>query len=110
MIEIKIFKEANHIKGIESKGHAGYAEDGQDDIVCSAVSSITQTAMLGLMQIVGIKLDYDIDGANGYLKFSLPQNISDEQIHDADIILGTMLCGIEDIHEGFSNFVKLEVL
>ena len=39
----------------------------------------------------------------------LPDNLSSSKRHDADIILNTMLCGVKDLHEGYSDFVELEV-
>jgi len=110
MIKIKVSTIKNRIIGIEADGHANYADIGEEDIVCSAVSSVIQTAMLGLMQIAGIKLQYSRDDKKGYLNFSLPQKITDIQEHDAQIILNTMLCGIKDLNEGFSDFIELEVL
>ncbi|MFA5757959.1 MAG: ribosomal-processing cysteine protease Prp, partial [Clostridia bacterium] len=77
MIKIKVFTDENRILGIEVNGHANYADIGKEDIVCSAVSSVIQTAMLGLMQVVGIKLQYSNDDQKGYLNFNLPQKITD---------------------------------
>ena len=66
--------------------------------------------MLGLLQEAGIKLDYKRDDGKGFLSFNLPKKITDNQKHDAEVILNTMLCGIQDLHEGFSDFIELEVL
>lgn len=40
---------------ISVTGHAGYAPAGQD-IVCAAVSALTQTLILGLRQVAGMEL------------------------------------------------------
>jgi len=110
MIKIKVSTKENRILGIEASGHANFAGTNEADIVCSAVSSVIQTAMLGLMQVAGVKLEYTKNDKNGYLNFNLPKKITDIQQHDAQIILNTMLCGIKDLHEGFSDFIELEVL
>lgn len=45
---MKPFEDKNRI-GLWSRGHANFVKKG-DDIVCSAVSAIVQTAMLGCQQ------------------------------------------------------------
>ena len=45
----------------------------------------------------------------GYLKASLPRDLDDATRHDCDVILNTMFLGITDLHEGFSDFIELEV-
>ena len=60
------------------------------------------------MQVAGINLDYEVREEDGYLKFSLPP-LSKERRHDADMILNTLYLGIFDLHEGFSDFIELEV-
>lgn len=49
MITIKAEKKSGLVS-IKVEGHANYDEHGKD-IVCSAVSAITQTALLGLLAI-----------------------------------------------------------
>ena len=93
--------------GVTCKGHTGYAEAGED-IVCAALSSIVQTAALGLLQVVGVKLDYRTD-ERGYLKMALPDDLDEKVRHDCDIVLETMLLGVADLNQGYSDFIELEV-
>lgn len=108
MTSVKIAKQDKSIVAIECDGHTGYAEEGED-IVCSALSSIIQTAVLGLLQVAAINVELDIDEERGYLKCVLPDSLSPEQRHDADVILNTLYLGISDLYEGFSDFIELEV-
>jgi uncharacterized protein YsxB (DUF464 family) len=84
------------------------AEKGED-IVCAALSSVVQTALMGLMEVAGINVDYTRDDEEGLLLIKLPEGIEDAQRHDADVILHTMLCGVSDLSEQFSKYIKLEV-
>ena len=43
--------------GFSVTGHSGYAEEGQD-IVCAAVSALTQAACIGLVQIAELHVDH----------------------------------------------------
>ncbi|HEY8389452.1 MAG TPA: ribosomal-processing cysteine protease Prp [Clostridia bacterium] len=108
MTLVKIKKQGKSIKSVESIGHTGYAAQGED-IVCAALSSIIQTALLGLLSVAAINVKYDRDDEDGYLKFELPDNITEEQAHDADVILTTMYMGIADLEESYSDYIKLEV-
>ncbi len=108
MTSIKLNRKLNHIVSIEASGHTGFGIEGED-IVCAALSSIIQTAVLGLMTVLGLKIELERDDNAGYLKAVLSDDISDQDRHDADIILETMLCGISDLYESYSDFIKLEV-
>ena len=108
MTRVEIVKKRGHIVSLTADGHTGYGVEGED-IVCSALSSVIQTALLGLMRVAGINVNYTILDVSGSLSFSLPENMSSEDRQNADMILETMLCGIADLHEGYSDFIELEV-
>ena len=53
MIRIKMEKDRQgRLCGFIVEGHADYAEEGSD-IVCAAVSALTQTALLGIIRYAG---------------------------------------------------------
>ena len=108
MTKVFVTKQNNSIVEIECEGHTGYGVEGED-IVCSALSSIVQTAILGLFRVVGVNVDYKTNDKKGYLKATLPKELDKATRHDCDVILNTMLLGIADLHEGFSDFIELEV-
>lgn len=109
MTDIKITKKGNSIVEVEAEGHTGYGEAGED-IVCAAVSTLLQSALLGLLQVVGINVKFSVDEEKGSLRFTLPQNLSPQERHDADVVLNTMLCGIQDIYTEYSDYINLEVI
>ncbi|MDD4839259.1 MAG: ribosomal-processing cysteine protease Prp [Clostridia bacterium] len=108
MTTIRFFNINNYIWAVECEGHTGYDVEGYD-IVCAALSSIVQTAVLGLMQVAKISVDYKVDEAKGYLKVSLPKSMNERETHDADTILKTLYLGASDLYEGFSDYINLEV-
>ncbi len=108
MTHVIIEKSGGHITQVECDGHTGYGVEGED-IVCSALSSIVQTAVLGLMSVAGVNVSLTRDETRGYLRCTLPEDMDSTQRHDADVILTTMMCGICDLREGFSDFIELEV-
>lgn len=108
MTKVTIEKKGLSIVKVVCDGHTNYGEHGED-IVCSALSSIVQTAVLGLFQVAGVNLEMERDEERGYLMFKLPDGLSKEVQTKADTITQTMLLGIADLNEGFSDFIELEV-
>ena len=58
MIKIHVKKKDNQINGISIKGHANYADYGQD-IVCAAVSSIVITSINAIINIDKNAIEYN---------------------------------------------------
>ena len=108
MTKVKFSRQNGKFVAVECEGHSDYAEHGMD-IVCAALSSVVQTAVLGLMQVAGISVGYEIDEDRGYLKAVLPDKVTDKQAHDADIILKTAYLGASDLYEQFSDYINVEV-
>lgn len=99
-------REGGHIVSLKADGHTGYGVEGED-IVCAALSSIIQTALLGLMQVAGIPVEFSRNDGDGYIEFTVPTLSSDKR-HDADMILDTMMLGIADLYETYSDFIELK--
>lgn len=108
MTKVRFQKYDGKFVGVECSGHCDYADAGED-IVCASLSSIVQTAVLGIMSIVGVNIGYEVDEKEGYLKAILPKQLTSEQSHDADVILKTAYLGVSDLYENFSDFISLEV-
>ena len=109
MTEITVRKVDGNVVSITCDGHTGYGVEGED-IVCAALSSIVQTAVLGLFGVVGLNVDLTRDDRKGYLKAVLPDEMNDKQRIQASAIMDTCMLGIYDLHEGYSDFINLEVL
>lgn len=103
VVEI-IYNENNKIERVTATGHANYSEG--EDIVCSSVSTLLQTALLGLLKVVNLDIEYEID--DGYLTFEIPQDLSYEEDQKVEVILQTLREGLLDIESGYKKFVKME--
>ena len=103
MITITINRTNNEITGFTVDGHAKFKPHGED-IVCAAVSVLTQTALLGLGQyIVGI--DYEIE-ASGHLECKLP-GLNEVDGIRAEAILETMVLGLKNIEKNYPGYVEI---
>ncbi len=108
MTKVSIYKKNGKIVEVECDGHTSYGEKGED-IVCAALSSVVQTALLGILVVAGVQAKTVRKDDEGYLKFSLPNNITPQEAEKCETILQTMLCGVSDLNVGFSDFIELEV-
>jgi len=86
------------------KGHA-YAADPGQDIVCAAVSVLTQTTVLALHEIANIAIEHEIE--NGYLKCKLPINLMEKELYDAKLLIDTMLLGLNNIRQSYPKYVEI---
>ncbi len=109
MTDITVTRKNNSIVDVSASGHTGYGESGED-IVCAGVSTLLQSALLGLLQVAKINVKYRVNEEQGSIRITLPQDLTAEERHDADIILNTMLCGLQDFYTEYSDFINLEVI
>lgn len=105
MTSVCLFRKRGRIVGFTAEGHTGYAEEGSD-IVCSAVSVLTQTALLGLTEL--LKLDPVWTMKDGSLSCMLPADIDRPAREKAEIILETMALGLSSICDSYGDYIKLK--
>ncbi len=88
-------------------GHAGAGPAGQD-IVCAAVSVLTQTAVLAVEELGGV--EPLCERKHGRLRFRLPPPIADAAREKIEVILAAMLIGLRSIAAGYpDNLVVLKL-
>jgi len=109
MTKIKFFKTRDYFTGYECRGHTGYAEFGKD-ILCAALSGMTQSCMLGLTKVLGINIDLKKEDDDGYLKIELPKNLEESKFLNAQVLLNTLYVSIEDLIDGYSKYISMEVI
>ena len=107
MTTIVIKKKDDYIMSVECSDHTGFAESGKD-IVCAGISCITQTAVLGIQNLSGVKHKLMIDEKKGYLKLELLDIDNQSKFHDAQVILKTMELGLKDLKIQYPRYIRLE--
>ncbi|NMB08683.1 MAG: ribosomal-processing cysteine protease Prp [Tissierellia bacterium] len=111
MTKVEIYKDnKGNIIRYKISGHAGFAEKGED-VVCAAVSALSQTALVSLVEVIGIsekELEFYIDEKKGILDVQLPKLIGEITNKEAQILLKTFEIGIKKIVESYSEYVTLK--
>jgi uncharacterized protein YsxB (DUF464 family) len=94
-----------HIMRYEAKGHSGYGKQGED-IVCAAVSSLIESAALGVLKYLNLKNTY-VKSEKGSFELSISKNMDIENRNKVDAILETMVLGLKEIEKQYPEYVIL---
>ena len=98
--------ESGHVKGFTASGHAGSRKIRGYDLVCCAISALTQTGVNALIAVAGVTPAVRVD--EGYLRCILPQGMDKEQAGRADIVLRTVIQGLTDIQNIYPKLIRIQ--
>jgi uncharacterized protein YsxB (DUF464 family) len=108
MVTVTMLQRNGKTVGFLSNGHAGHGEAGED-IVCSAISALTQTCLLGLTNVVGLderELNWSLDEETG-ITCILSSDTDGAQQAKAELLFLTMEAGLNSIKESYRNSLKI---
>jgi hypothetical protein len=103
LVEIHIREDSRgRLSSFFATGHAGWAEDGRD-VVCAAVSTLLQSAWLGLSEVAGI----EVAGAKakGTLELNWPEAAREDT--RACAIVETVARSVERIAKQYPKNVRV---
>ena len=114
MTKVVFFKSNGVFWGFEEQGHTGYADSGED-IVCSALSSMTMLVINAIEVAYSSEADYDIDEETTNVRLiargALPDYESDEKKRFA--ISGLIMAyyyQLNDLVEEYYDYLEVEVI
>ena len=96
MITIKVRKKNGSYEEFISKGHAGYAEAGQD-IVCAAVSALIITTVNSLEKFTDDK--FDVQEKDGFVSIHFRNDLSERVM----LLMDSLLLGLTEIAGSYNN-------
>lgn len=123
MINIFLYNSNDFIKGIEIKGHSNADEHGKD-IVCAAISTLAQSLVVGVVEVLKINANYKIKSGYFHLYFykkkenSLSKDLVDidedldileftGQKEKINILLDTFILSVKGIQESYPEYIKI---
>ena len=92
--------------GFEAGGHAGAKRVRGYDLVCCAVSALTQTGVNALVSVAGVQPGVEV--RDGYLTCILPEGMDELVMDRAQIVLRTMMTGLTDIQKIYPNLIRIQ--
>lgn len=105
MVNVIFNKKDRDLVSVKMVGHAESVDEGYD-MVCCAISTISQTILIGILEVLKLKITYSLD--DGFLNFSL-ERLPDEDIRRCQVLMETMLLGLKSIEIGYGEYIKIEV-
>lgn len=94
------------LRGFVAGGHAGGKRIRGYDLVCCAVSALTQTGVNALCEVAGVQPQVDV--RDGYLSCFLPEGMDAQAQERAQIVLRTIMTGLTDIQKIYPNLIRIQ--
>jgi uncharacterized protein YsxB (DUF464 family) len=104
MIAVRFLEHGGRLYGYEAGGHAGYAPSGED-IVCAAVSALTQTALVGLLEVLKAPVEWSVDEKKGALSARIG-----ESSEGTELILRTLEAGLKNIAGQYPDLIGIDYM
>ena len=92
--------------GYSAIGHSGYAEAGAD-IVCAAISALTQTTLNGLANVLKAPVMFDQDDDGAFIEAKLTPEATENQVQQAQLLLVTLLEGLQAIQRAYPRNLRI---
>ena len=103
MVHVTVIREQGTPVGFELTGHADQGAYGED-IVCAGISAITETALLGITDV--LKLDAATAREEGRLGCVLSRETAGEDLEKAAIVFNTMIAGLASLQQAYPKSLK----
>ena len=104
MTTVRFLKRGGRLLGFEAFGHTGYAPSGED-LVCAAVSALTQTTLLGLLEVLKVPVDWKTDEEQGALSA-----VVRESTDGTELLFRTLEAGLKNIAEQYPDLVGIDYM
>ena len=103
MTNITLFWGKKGLIGLESKGHSGYGEEGED-IVCAAVSALVQALLVGLRDVAKVSgTSCEMDDSTALIRVKWPEN----KAAGLDLLTRTIALSLKEIASGYAGYVSI---
>ena len=103
MITVTVSKKNSSYTEFVSRGHAGYAEEGQD-IICAAVSALIITTVNSLETLT--KDHFRLEDKDGYVRILFFFFLSD----GGKLLMDSLVLGLTEIEKSYSKrYLKVKV-
>ena len=103
MVRLTVIRERGTPVGFELTGHADQGAYGED-IVCAGISAITETALLGITDV--LKLDAAWTHESGHMRCELSRETAPEDMDKAAIVFNTMIAGLKSLQQAYPKSLK----
>ncbi|GIN87010.1 hypothetical protein J6TS2_33960 [Heyndrickxia sporothermodurans] len=93
------------ISSFKMKGHAEFAENGQD-IVCAGASAVSIGAINAIMELTKVEPMIK-QSKGGFLECKIPQQLSPEIMANVQLLLQGMVISLQTIERDYGKYIKI---
>lgn len=107
MLKVSVGRDkAGRTQSISVKGHAGYAEAGED-IVCAAVTAIMTTTITGMTDILDLEPESIVE--EGHISLTLEYPEDEALAGQAQLLLETCALGLRQLELSYQDYIVIKV-
>ena len=105
MIKVQVKKKHKQIVSFTMEGHAEFAEHGKD-LVCAGASAVAFGGINAIYALSGITPIIE-QAESGYIKCTLPDNLSDEAFEKATLLLESIIVSLQTIERDYEDYIQV---
>src|SRR6185437_7382930 len=106
MIKVEVSRKADGtIASFKMRGHAEYADHGQD-IVCAGASAVAFGSINALFALTEVEPVIE-QSEGGYLKCTIPDHLSGKSLEKAQLLLEGMLVSLQTIERDYQKYIRV---
>jgi len=95
----------DHIRSFKVKGHAMFADSGQD-IVCAGVSAVTVGTVNAIEALLGFEMQAQMK--NGFLQAEAPGGLDGRKQEQLQLLLESMVIMLQSIENSYSDYIQVK--
>jgi len=104
MIKLTVEEQSSSFSYFVVEGHSTMGKKG-NNILCAGVSSLIQTILLGLLQVM--ELDLDITKRDGFIDCQFPDHITPQDREGINLLIMTMITAYQDLMKQYPDEMEI---
>jgi uncharacterized protein len=106
MIHVQIKQTSDkRISSFKMKGHADFAEKGQD-IVCAGASAVSFGSINAIMELTSVEPELQ-QSKGGYLECKIPESLPTDIGDKVQLLLQGMVISLQTIERDYGKYIKI---
>lgn len=109
MIKVIFKQKEENLVSYRINGHAEYKDGNEvvyDDVICGVVSNLGQVTILGVTEVLKLKVPYIAQ--DGDIRIDISQ-LSREDIEKCQTLFRTTLLGLKNLEISYGEYIKVSV-
>ena len=107
MTTVTFHSEGSRIVGFEVKGHSGYAPEGEDDIVCAAITSAVRLTECAVNDVLGLEASVKVRERDASITLKLPNGLGQTTESTCQTLLAALMVHFVQLAEEYPDHISV---